>query len=284
MWLTSRIVGLFIAVFSLLLVAQAEIDETWDYGQRAVIHTPRSTHQPTAVRPTSTPDTELQKVYATAIAAATERAGRPTRTPYPTYVPTPTPGVSGDMSGRYNAYIAKVAAKLGVSDPKVTVVDYNRSELAQLAINPAVIAANPDLEAFYIPQANTIALVTNRSRSVHHKIFWHEVTHALHNMLGAPDCSHTTVRSEAESICNHNREFLYLEKVVWGAFNLIMNRNINFGTIDNCEEAIALGRQGFGRAFVRKGEIGSGIGFSIVYVSNAPDPDGDGVVCEVGGS
>ncbi len=276
-----RLLAATAAAATLLLTCQVETDEPWDYGTRAVVPTSVATSAPL---PTATPDDGLREVYATAIAAATERAGRPTRTPYPTYVPIPTPDPTGNITSRYSAYIAQVAAKLGIPDPDVTIVDYNHSALAQAAISPARLAVNPDLEAFYIPKANVIALVTEASQVVDNYILWHEVSHAIHNMLGAPNCEHTIVGSEEEVFCNHNREFLYLEKAVWGAFNLVRGRDVNFGTVDDCAEAMALGQQGVGRAFVRKGEVGSGVGFSIVYVRNAPDPDGDGVVCETDGS
>ena len=96
--------------------------------------TPRPTRTP---KPTSTPDLHatmsarvlgnvatarasnaLEGVYATAIAEATERAGRPPATPYPTYVPTLTPGPGGNITARYKEHIDKVAAKLGIPSPK----------------------------------------------------------------------------------------------------------------------------------------------------------------------
>lgn len=270
--------GMAVAILSLCLMAQAEIDEPWNVGLRQILPVPTRAPQPTPLpRPTSTPDPELQKIYATAIAAATERAGSPPATPYPTYVPIPTSGPGGDITGRYNEYIAKVVDKLGVPNPNVTVVDYNLSALAQLHISPAEVARHPELAAFYFRRTNMIALITPISKVLDHYTLWHEFTHAL---IDAPDCGETDRLSVEENVCVHNREFLYLEKDVWETFNLVMNRDIGYGVADSCELARAI----FPLTATRRGDSGSGVGFPVVFVNNEPDADGDGVVCERGGS
>lgn len=223
----------------------------------------------------------LESIHATAIAAATERAGKPLATPYPTYVPVPTPGSGGDITGRYEEHIAKVAAKLGVPNPNVTVVDYNLSALAQLHISPALVASRPELGGFYYRRANMIVLITPLSKLLDGFVLWHEVTHSL---LVPPDCRGMARLSEEESICVHNRHFLYSEKKVWQAFNLITNRDIDYGVFDSCEQAMAAARQPALRTILRRGDSGSGRGIPVVHVNNALDADADGVVCETGGS
>ena len=276
MWLLAarRLLGVSIAILSLSLTAQAEMDLEHDYGSRVIIRTPTPTFQPPQPTSTPTPDPVLQSIYATAIAAATERAGRPPSTPYPTYVtaaPTTTPGMGGDITDRYKDYISKVADKVGVPDPNVTVVDYHHSALAQLRISPSQVASRPDLAGFYFRPSNMIVLITPMSKFLDHYTLWHEVTHAL---MDAPDCDGMTLLSVEESACVHDKQFLYLEKAVWQAFNQIMNRDISYGAVDTCEQAKAAG------FYTRQGEIGPGVGYPIAYV-NQPDADGDGVVCEV---
>ena len=205
-------------------------------------------------------------------------APTPTPTPSPTPLPpaaTSTPPPQGDITDFYSDIIRRVVVKLGYENPNVRVLDYDTSPEAQAIFT---IDELQGVDGFYGRRGNFIALVTEQAADTTSPVLWHELAHAL---LPRPvRCWKLDYRSSEFDLCVHDGNLRYLAKELWETAKIVQGYDKDWWTFDGCSDA----ELKLYDDWRKQGVNGSGKGFPIAWVSNAVDVDGDGVVCEVGGS